>query len=147
MDGGGLRTVLECVQRGESFIAAKRVVRMAMRLGKANNRFVIPVEYAIQQTHCPGVRNQSADFRFVDRRVHSQTCQHRESQRRHLIPKWIEIKPIVRCKPGVVFQAIDVTLNPPLYVFGAVVAIQDDFLGESLEIDLVALAPTIKAEE
>jgi hypothetical protein len=42
---------------------------MAMRIGKANNRFIIPVEDAIQQTHCPGVRNQNADFRFVDRRV------------------------------------------------------------------------------
>src|SRR5207248_7111628 len=52
-----------------------------------------------------------------------------------LIPKRIEIKPIVRRKPGVMLKAIDITLCPMLNVFGAAIAIQDYFLREPLEIN------------
>src|SRR5438477_13177013 len=64
-----------------------------------------------------------------------------------LIPKRIKIKPIVRRKPGVMLETIDITLRPMLDVFGATVAIQDYFLGESLKINFVAVASTIEAKE
>ena len=64
-----------------------------------------------------------------------------------LIPKRIEIKPIVRRKPGVMLETIDITLRPMLDVFSAAVAIQDYLLGESLEINLVTIASTIEAKE
>src|SRR6266700_1336388 len=49
-----------------------------------------------------------------------------------LIPKRIEIKPMVRRKPGVMLETI---------------AIQDYFLGESLKKNFVAVASMIEAEE
>jgi hypothetical protein len=64
-----------------------------------------------------------------------------------LIPKWIKIKPIVRRKPGVMLETIDITLRPIFDVFGAVVAIQDYFLGESLEINFVAVVSKIETKE
>ena len=44
-------------------------------------------------------------------------------------------------------ETIDITLRPMLYVFGAAVAVQDYFLGESLEKNLVAVASMIKTKE
>ena len=64
-----------------------------------------------------------------------------------LIPKRIKIKPIVRRNPGVMLETIDITLRPMLDVFGATVAIQDYFLGESLKKNFVAVASMIEAEE
>src|SRR6266513_664439 len=64
-----------------------------------------------------------------------------------LIPKWIEIEPIVRRKPGVILETIDITLRPMLDVFGVAVAIQDYFLGESLEINFVVVASMIEAKK
>src|SRR5207253_10137868 len=64
-----------------------------------------------------------------------------------LIPKRIKIKPIVRRKPGVMLETIDITLRPMLDVFGAAVPIQDYFLGESLEINFVAVPSMIEAKE
>ena len=64
-----------------------------------------------------------------------------------LIPKRIKIKPIVRRNPGVMLETIDITLRPMLDVFGATVAIQDYFLGESLKNNFVAVASMIEAKE
>ena len=64
-----------------------------------------------------------------------------------LIPKRIEIKPIIRRQSGVMFQTIDITLRPMLDVFGAAVAVQDYFLGESLEKNFVAVASVIQTKE
>ena len=44
-------------------------------------------------------------------------------------------------------ETIDITLRPVLDVFGAAVAVQDYFLGESLEKNLVAVASMIKTKE
>ena len=44
-------------------------------------------------------------------------------------------------------ETIDITLRPVLDVFGAAVAVQDYFLGESLKKNLVAVAPMIKTKE
>src|SRR5207248_1353542 len=49
--------------------------------------------------------------------------------------------------PGVMLETIDITLRPMLDVFGATVAIQDYFLGESLKKNFVAVASMIEAEE
>src|SRR5438132_14012634 len=63
------------------------------------------------------------------------------------IPKRVKIKPIVRREPGIMFQTIDVALRPMLDVFGAMLAIQNDFVGEFLEIDFVTVASSINPEE
>ena len=41
-----------------------------MRVSDANDRFVIPIDHVIQQTHRAGMRDKGTDFRFVDGRVH-----------------------------------------------------------------------------
>ena len=45
------------------------------------------------------------------------------------------------------FETIDVTLRPMLDVFGAAVAVQDYFIGESLEKNFVAVASVIQTKE
>jgi hypothetical protein len=69
------------------------------------------------------------------------------STERPLIPKWIEIEPVVRRKPRVMLQAIDVALHPMLDVLRPPVAIQDYFLSQSLEVNFVVVAPAVKAEK
>src|SRR5256885_14807378 len=64
-----------------------------------------------------------------------------------LIPKPIKVKPIVRCKSRVMLETIDVTLRPMLDVFGAAVAGEDYFLGESLEKNFVAGGSLIKNQK
>src|SRR5207248_10765422 len=64
-----------------------------------------------------------------------------------LIPKRIKVKPIVRCKPRVILETIDVTLRPMLDVFSPAVAVQDYFLGKSLEKNFVAVASVIQTKE
>jgi hypothetical protein len=44
-------------------------------------------------------------------------------------------------------ETIDIALRPMLDVFGAVVAIQGYFLGESLEMNFVAVASVIETKE
>ena len=68
-------------------------------------------------------------------------------QLRSLIPKRIEIKPIIRRQSGVMFQTIDITLRPMLDVLGTAVAIQDYFLGKSFEINFVVVASVIKTKK
>ena len=45
------------------------------------------------------------------------------------------------------FQAIDVALRPTLNVFGAMLAIQNYFVGEFFEMNFVAVASAIDTEE
>ena len=73
MDGGGLRSVLERVQRRKLAVAPKWIVYVAMRVADANDRFVIPTNNSIQETHRAGVRDESANLRFIDERSHSDT--------------------------------------------------------------------------
>ena len=44
-------------------------------------------------------------------------------------------------------ETIDITLRPMLDVFCTMVAIQDYFLGELLEMNFVAITSTIEAKE
>ena len=66
MNGGGLRTVLESVDSGELAVTSERVICVAMRVGDASDRFVVPTNNAIQEAHRPGVRDKSANFGFID---------------------------------------------------------------------------------
>ena len=40
-----------------------------MRFTRTDNRFVVPLEHVIQQTHKTGMRDERADFRFGDRHI------------------------------------------------------------------------------
>ena len=42
-----------------------------MRLTRTHNRFVVPLEHAIQQTHKTSMRDERADFRFGYRHIRS----------------------------------------------------------------------------
>jgi hypothetical protein len=64
-----LRSIFESMQRRKASIAAQRIIRIAMRLTRAYNLFVVPAEHAIQKTHETGVRNERTDFRFIDRHI------------------------------------------------------------------------------
>src|ERR1700748_3031245 len=64
-----------------------------------------------------------------------------------LIPEAVKVEPIVWSEPGIMFQSIDITLRPMLNAFGPMLAIQDNFVGEFLEIDFVAVPSTINPEE
>ena len=64
-----------------------------------------------------------------------------------LIPKRIKVEPVIRRKPRVIFQAIDVTLHPMLDVLCAPVGIQNYFLSQSLELNFVVVTAAINAEK
>lgn len=70
MDGGGLRAVLEGIHRGELAITSERIIYIAMRIGHANDRFVIPTKHPIQEAHRAGVGDEGADIGFINERNH-----------------------------------------------------------------------------
>src|ERR1700745_3386065 len=67
MHGRRLGCVFEGMHSRQLSLATQRIGRVAMRTTDADNRLVVPLDYAIEQTHQAGVWNESADFRFVDR--------------------------------------------------------------------------------
>lgn len=66
MNGGSLRAVLESMHRGELAVTSQRVICVAVRVGDANDRFVIPTNNIIQETHRAGVRDEGANLEFID---------------------------------------------------------------------------------
>src|SRR2546421_12886624 len=64
-----------------------------------------------------------------------------------LIPKRIEVKPVVRRATGVMLQSLGIALRPMLNVFGPAFTIQNDFVGEMLEVNFVAVPAVIDAEK
>ena len=74
MYGSGLGGVFESMHGRQPSIAPQWIRRITMRISHADNRAIIPLDYAIQQAHQPGMWNEGADFRFVNQRIHgSQT--------------------------------------------------------------------------
>ena len=126
-------------------VAAQWIGRIAMRITDAGNRSVVPFDYAIQQAHQTGVWNERADFRLVDQHIvnASQAC-HPGGP---LIPKRVKVKPVVRRKPHVMLQPLDIALRPMLDVAGAVIAIQIYLLGEMLELNLVTVPAAVETEK
>src|ERR1051326_6106200 len=110
-----------------------------MGVRHAHNRSIIPSSHALQEAHQTGVRNERPDVRFVDSTVVSHSflpalASHGYSKMsrsvsevstapRSFLPKWIEVKPVVRRKTRIVLQAFGVTLHPTLNVLSAVLAI------------------------
>jgi hypothetical protein len=70
MNGGGLRTVLESIHRGELAVTSERIVYVVMRIGDANDRFVIPTKNTIQEAHRAGVGDEGADIGLINERNH-----------------------------------------------------------------------------
>src|SRR5262245_13574535 len=64
-----------------------------------------------------------------------------------LIPKGIEVKPIVRCTTRIMLQPRHVLLYPGLDLLGAMVAIQKNRVGEMFEMNFVAVPAAVEAEE
>src|SRR5882724_1952134 len=71
MNCGGLCTILKSILGRESPVASERICLIAMRASDANDRFVIPIDHVIQQTHCAGMRYEGTDLRLINERVHS----------------------------------------------------------------------------
>src|SRR5205814_7419611 len=69
------------------------------------------------------------------------------SWRWRLIPKRIKVEPVIRRKPRVVLQTIGVALHPTLDLLQAPVAIQDYFISQLLEVNLVTVPPAVNAEK
>ena len=64
-----------------------------------------------------------------------------------LFPKVIKIEPIVGRQAAVMFQAVGVALGPLLNLLVSMLPVDRDLLGEQLEMDLVAVASTVKPEK
>src|SRR5580704_9841085 len=66
---------------------------------------------------------------------------------RSLVPKRIEIKPIVRRNARVMLQALGVALHPPLDLLSPTITIQCDLIGKMLEVNFVTVPATVEAEK
>ena len=70
MNGGSLRAVFKSIHRGEMAATSERMIYVAMRIGDANDRFVIPTKNTIQEAHRAGVGDEGADIGFINERNH-----------------------------------------------------------------------------
>src|SRR5205814_8365188 len=116
-----------------------------MRITDAGNRPIVPLGYAIQQTHQTGVWDERADFRFIDRYCQpffDLSCQ----LRKRSILKRVEVKPIIRREARVVLPPLGITLHPTVDVLRAVIAIQAYVIREMLEGNVVAPPVAVDAE-
>src|SRR5437762_6812492 len=64
-----------------------------------------------------------------------------------LVPKRIEVKPVIRRKARVMLQALGVALHPKLNVFGAMIAIQSDLIGKMFEVNFVAVSAAVQTKK
>src|ERR1044071_3719245 len=64
-----------------------------------------------------------------------------------LIPKRIEVEPVVGCKMRIMFEALGVTLHPELNIFRATIAIQIDLVGKMFEVNFVAIAAPVESKK
>jgi adenine deaminase len=55
---------------GELTVTSERIICVAMRVGDANDYFVIPTKNAIQEAHRAEVGDKGANFGFIDEHVH-----------------------------------------------------------------------------
>ena len=61
-----LRAVLKCVHSRKSVATPERIRRIVMRFALTNNGLIVPLDYPIEETHRPRMRNELADFGFAD---------------------------------------------------------------------------------
>src|SRR4026207_968208 len=64
-----------------------------------------------------------------------------------LFPKVIKIEPVVGRQAAVMFQAVGVALGPLLNFLVSMLPVDRDLFCEQLELNLVAVASTVEAEE
>ena len=70
MNSGSLRTILKSMDRGELAVTSERITCVAMRVADANDRFIIPTNNIIQETHRAGVRDEGTNLGFIDQHNH-----------------------------------------------------------------------------
>lgn len=68
MNADRLSRIFQPRDRIKPFLVSQGIRWIAMRLRSASNRLVIPPFHAIQQTHRPRVRQQFAQFVFIQQR-------------------------------------------------------------------------------
>ena len=66
---------------------------------------------------------------------------------RSLVPKRVEVKPVIRCKARIMLKALGVALHPKVNVFGTTSAIQDDFVGKVFEVNFIVVSAAIQPEK
>src|SRR5207253_3333497 len=64
-----------------------------------------------------------------------------------LIPKRVEVKPIVRCKARIMLKALGIAFHPKVNIFGAASAIQDDLVGKLFEVNFIVVPAAIQAKK
>src|SRR6266508_1014138 len=67
--------------------------------------------------------------------------------RRNLVPKRIEVKPVVRRKAREMLQALSVALHPQLDLLGATIASQCDLVGKMFEVNFVTIPAAVEPEK
>src|SRR4029450_8079031 len=153
-------------------VATQWISGITVRVSDADNRSIIPMSYLVQQTHQARVRNQCANFWFVNR----QNARH-ETDLSELLkmleryigamhtafleplklckvltwwslgPKRIEVKPVVRRMAREMLQALGVALHPQLDLLRPTIAIQCDLVGKMFEVNFVTLPAPVETEE
>src|SRR5215212_8551574 len=110
-----------------------------MSFTDTNDGPVVPLHHAVQQAHRAGVRNQAADFRFADynpAEVHSS-----------LVPERVKIEPVVRGEMSIMLQPLHIFRDPVANIFSPPVPVQDHFIGQPFEEDVVSITTAIDAEK
>src|SRR5437868_10361395 len=64
-----------------------------------------------------------------------------------LIPKRIEVKPVIRCKACIMLQALGVALHPKLDLLSPTIAIQGDFVGKMFEVNFVTVPTAVETKK
>ena len=64
-----------------------------------------------------------------------------------LVPKRIEVKPVVRSNARVMLQALGIPLHPQLDLLGATIAIQSDLVGKMFEVNFVTIPAAVETEK
>src|SRR5437660_3257236 len=67
--------------------------------------------------------------------------------RRSLVPKRIEVKPIVRRNASVMLQALGVALHPQLDLLRPTITVQCDLIGKMFEVNFVTIPATVETEK
>src|SRR6266496_3690198 len=106
-------------------VATQWISGITVRVTDACNRSIIPLSYLIQQTH--------QTYNIL--------------RRRSLVPKRIEVKPIVRRNARVMLQALGVALHPQLDLLSPTIAVQCDRVGKMFEINFVTISAAVETEK
>src|SRR3990172_3891887 len=62
------------------------------------------------------------------------------------VPVIVKVEPVIRRKPAIILEAVDVLLGPARHIFCAILPADLDAFGQELEINVITIAAAIQAE-